>query len=158
MSEPGSLEDIFQTGAKQNYKFNEKSIPKGSATFQLVVTDCEGEKKVDTDDDDDDDEMVRPSVEYMGRRRNTVGEAYGSNIHRKSVHFDTLRSRKASLLPGMLKFRSRSPSPNLSVVEEGMTTRTRSLSPLVQTPGRRNSISAQDLAFGTTKDRECVIR
>lgn len=155
MSKPGSLEDIFQiaTGVKQSYNFEEKEIPKGSATFQLVVTDCE--EKTKKHDDDENDDIEKPSEAYMSRRRNTVGEAYGV-ARRKSVHFDT--HRKASLMPGMSRFRSRSPSPSLGVVMEGMATRTRSLSPMTPTQGRRNSVCSQDLAFGSTKDRECVIR
>lgn len=157
MSKPGSVENIFKEVAKPKYTFPEKEIPKGSATFQLVVTDCEGEIR-DKGSDSNDDDYRKPSKEYMGRRRNTlaIGEINSSSGRRKSVHFDfdMGRSRKGSLMPDMHAFRSRSPSPNmLNVVLDRTEKRSRSIS-----PQQRNSIQANDLAFGSTKERKCLIR
>jgi len=153
MSKEGSLENMKEM-TQPHYKFQEKEIPKGSPAFQLVITDVEAERC--QSDSDEADSIRRPSAEYMGRRRNTVACAYGAGGRRTSnVHFnlelEIVKHRKNSLMPGLSRSRSPSPMRGQSINKN----RTRTLSPCVD---NRHHNGQSDLAFGSTKERDCILR
>ena len=154
MSLPGSTEDIFSAIANPKYRFPEKEVPKGSPAFQLIVTNADEEEKADSDTDESGNKLTKPSKEYYGRRRATIGHCYGQDARNIQANL----ARRGSMMPIPERAsRSRSPSNRLGVESQS---RTRSLSPLAVSVLRRNSLNAihdQGVVFGSSKERETML-